>query len=217
MDFVDVREFVSLVCEASGTSSDLAMKLVKAINRKLPDGYTVECESALKFIVICNDKVVGEFERKLDAGFIRHIGFWFDQKHRGKGIGSIIFNASASVYKKAGIKGIRIDAQSGQVVGGKANGAYTWARLGVDWKDEKERRRVKDLFMGFLLRMLLKRARIAPSKQMIWWRENEKLLAAEALKATKTPKTLTTYMYNDIEVGKQFLLSDVEWRGVMRF
>ena len=36
MDFVDVREFVSLVCEASGTSSDLAMKLVKAINRKLP-------------------------------------------------------------------------------------------------------------------------------------------------------------------------------------
>lgn len=203
--------------EAVDASSDLTAKLARAFNVKLPDGYTVESESALNFTLFYNNKAVGEFKRELDASFIRHCGFWLDQKHRSKGIGSIIFNASVSVYKKAGIKGIRIDAQSGQVTGGKANGAYTWARLGVDWKDEKERRRVKDLFMGFLLRMLLKRARIAPSKQIAWWEKNEKLLASEVSKATKTPKTLTTYVYDDVDVGKQFLLSNVEWQGVMRF
>jgi GNAT superfamily N-acetyltransferase len=72
-------------------------------------------------------EVVGSFTRKLDdRGNVTHDKFVIQERVRNQGFGSRFYRNSEEVYRRIGVKEVRLQANL-------AVGGYAWARMGFDF------------------------------------------------------------------------------------
>ncbi|MEU4208768.1 hypothetical protein AB0F13_01985 [Streptomyces sp. NPDC026206] len=78
-----------------------------------------------------------DFIRKEDGTLaVKHMIMKIDDPaFRGKGVGTAISRELENWYRQSGVSEIRLTA-------GKENGAYTWARRGYSWADEKSAKKI---------------------------------------------------------------------------
>jgi GNAT superfamily N-acetyltransferase len=211
--------------KSSTQGSDVAGQIAAKFKRYMPDGFTVVVNGKknknMVFNIIDDETgdVIGGFDRTLkSSGLIHHVGFWIEPKYRGNGLGKIVTDASFKIYKSLGIKGVVVDAQSdpkSSVIPSGANGAYTWARLGFDWFSKNEQQRISADFSTWLFNKLLNDSGVKGSKAQIqWYRDNSKRIDKLSDDATETPRTLADFKLDGVDYGKQFLLTQISWRGV---
>ena len=70
---------------------------------------------------------------------VSHYHFYINSEHRGKGIASDIMENAEKEYEKLGVNEINLTANAH--VGG-----YAWARQGYDFRNDKEKEKIQNLF-----------------------------------------------------------------------
>lgn len=112
----------------------------------LGDGYTTEADYATGTFVsgdiMFDGESVGTFERSIDPDkpIAKFNEVRIDREHQGKGVGSRFFAATVDNLRGLGVVEIHTDAltENRGDVNRNWNGAYSWARMGYDWKPGTE-------------------------------------------------------------------------------
>lgn len=133
------------VADAVFAHSDLGNGYSSAVVSFEADGPYLEVNGA---ILDANGEQVGEFDRIIDwdDGTVEHGVFkLWNEADRGRGVGAAFMALSLDAYEQTGaIDTILVDAHSDE--SDEFNGGYTWARLGFQWMDADEARKVAAAF-----------------------------------------------------------------------
>lgn len=120
--------------------------ITAAFTGDLGDGYAMEADYATDTFVsgdiMFDGESVGRFERSIDRvkPVVKFDSIRIDEEHQGKGVGSRFFAATVESLRALGVAEIHTDALTEErgAADRNWNGAYTWARMGYDWKPGTE-------------------------------------------------------------------------------
>lgn len=187
----------------------------------VPDGYEAELVSVAENSVYWNLYSAGPPRRKIgelardfdDTGGVHHGFLKLIPEFRGKGISDVINGNALRRYEKWGVKRIEVQATSA--------GRYSWARLGFDYADSRQKTKIMRDLSEYLERVnipaadrveLLRKARAMRPSELAELDYNGLLFRDEYNSEDEHGNPVGA---PDVPLGKAFLLSKSchGWQG----